>query len=390
MVIWGGRDVTTFFNTGSRYDPAGNTWSATTTTGAPAGRWKATAVWTGTEMIVWGGVAAAGTGLNTGGRYDPSSNTWTAVSTTGAPSGRYGHVAVWTGTEMIVWGGTSNGTTHLGNGARYSPASNAWTPLPAGDAPSPRAFASAVWTGSELLVWGGTFRTNEDPDTALADGARWLSGNDVWVPMAPFAPPAARARTAAVLQAGEMVVWGGDPNGAALSGGARYVPVTPCGLGGCLRLGAWVCAGGAVSFQCTPGVPQPEDCDGTDDDCNGTADDNVPLPAGVPTLYGTKLVDLTALFSWSATPGTTAYDMVKGSLLTLRGTGGDFTHSTCMQNDNPLTEGWDVPVPAPGDGTWYLVRPVNACSGNGSFDGPSPPQQGDRDAELAASSLPCP
>ena len=42
--------------------------------------------------------------LNTGGRYNPSTDSWTATSTTNAPSGRVGHTAVWTGSEMIVWG----------------------------------------------------------------------------------------------------------------------------------------------------------------------------------------------------------------------------------------------------------------------------------------------
>ena len=32
-------------------------------------------------------------------------DTWTATSTTDAPDARYNHTAVWTGSEMIVWGG---------------------------------------------------------------------------------------------------------------------------------------------------------------------------------------------------------------------------------------------------------------------------------------------
>ena len=32
-------------------------------------------------------------------------DSWTATSTTNAPTGRTGHTAVWTGSEMIVWGG---------------------------------------------------------------------------------------------------------------------------------------------------------------------------------------------------------------------------------------------------------------------------------------------
>ena len=55
-------------------------------------------------MIVWGGGDDSGY-FNTGGRYNPSTNSWTATSTTNAPSARYAHTAVWTGSEMIVWGG---------------------------------------------------------------------------------------------------------------------------------------------------------------------------------------------------------------------------------------------------------------------------------------------
>lgn len=392
MVIWGGRDVSTFMNTGSRYDPVANSWSATTTTGAPAGRWQATAVWTGTEMIVWGGVAAAGTGLNTGGRYNPSANTWTTMTTTGAPSGRYGHVAVWTGTEMIVWGGTSDGTSYLTGGARYNPTSNTWTPMASVNQPSRRAWASATWNGNELFVWGGTYRTNEEPDTVLADGARYSPGSDTWTTINPLSAPAARARTMAVLQGGEMWVWGGDPNGGAKLDGARYVPVTPCGTGYCQRTGTMVCSAGSASFQCTPGQPQPEVCDGFDDNCNGVPDDGIPVPGAAPMVVGSKLPGDVLQLSWIATPNTTSYDVVRGRTSALRGSGGNFTLSTdtCIVNNGASTQVQD-PIGTPlAEATFYLVRPVNACSGNGTFDETSPTQQGARDAEIAASGGACP
>ena len=79
------------------------TWTTISTTNAPAPRASHTAVWTGSEMIVWGGYG--GTYLNTGGRYDPSTDSWTAISTINAPTPRGGNTAVWTGSEMIVWGG---------------------------------------------------------------------------------------------------------------------------------------------------------------------------------------------------------------------------------------------------------------------------------------------
>ena len=48
--------------------------------------------------------------LNTGGRYNPSTDTWTATSTgANVPAAREVHTAVWTGTEMIVWGGGFDG-----------------------------------------------------------------------------------------------------------------------------------------------------------------------------------------------------------------------------------------------------------------------------------------
>jgi hypothetical protein len=86
----------------------GDTWTPTNLTGAPDGRVSHTAVWTGSEMIVWGGdTCLVGCDVNTGGRYNPSTDSWTATSIANAPDGRHYHMAVWTGTEMIVWGGAS-------------------------------------------------------------------------------------------------------------------------------------------------------------------------------------------------------------------------------------------------------------------------------------------
>ena len=61
-------------------------------------------MWTANEMIVWGGWNA-NSYFNTGGRYDPRTDSWTATSTTNAPRVRTVPTAVSTGTEMIVWGG---------------------------------------------------------------------------------------------------------------------------------------------------------------------------------------------------------------------------------------------------------------------------------------------
>jgi len=158
MIVWGGGTMTlTFFNTGGRYNPSTDTWQATYTTGAPSARWNHTVVWTGTQMIVWGGEYWNGSSwiyLNTGGRYNPSTDTWQATSTTGAPSGRDGHAAVWTGTEMIVWGG-ANASSYFNTGGKYNPSTDAWQATSTTSAPSGRAFPTGVWTGTQMIVWGG-------------------------------------------------------------------------------------------------------------------------------------------------------------------------------------------------------------------------------------------
>src|SRR6266700_3844165 len=89
-------------------------------------------------MIVWGGVAFED-GLNTGGRYNPGTDSWTATSTTNAPTARYHHTAVWTGSEMIVWGGV-NDSGDLNTGGRYCAQS--------GPPPTPTPTATATPTGT--------------------------------------------------------------------------------------------------------------------------------------------------------------------------------------------------------------------------------------------------
>ena len=79
-------------------------------------------------------------------------DTWTTTS--GPPDPRGGPTAVWTGSEMIVWGGGNN-SGNLDTGGRYNPATDSWTPTATINAPSARAYHTAVWTGSEMVVWGG-------------------------------------------------------------------------------------------------------------------------------------------------------------------------------------------------------------------------------------------
>ena len=112
----------------------------------PFVRYEHTAVWTGSEMIVWSGRSYFGD-RDTGGRYDPSTDSWKATSTTNAADGRALHTAVWTGSEMIVWGGNAFSVGTTNSGGRYCA-----TGLPAqlGNI-STRAF---VQTGDNVMIGG--------------------------------------------------------------------------------------------------------------------------------------------------------------------------------------------------------------------------------------------
>jgi N-acetylneuraminic acid mutarotase len=136
------------------------------------------AVWTGTEMIVWGGGALPNPDLldhtaADGAAYDPAADTWRAIRS--APGPLAGAAVGWTGKEMLVWGGhDSNGYTNTGY--RYDVAADSWQTLTTVDAPSPRAGAGAVWTGTGFLVWGGV--AGDFPPDFPSKGAIWFPDAD--------------------------------------------------------------------------------------------------------------------------------------------------------------------------------------------------------------------
>ena len=96
--------------------------------------------------------------LDDGASYDPTSNTWTPLPFVGAPTARASHTAVWTGMEMLIWGGASasnNQPTWPADAAGSAPDSMQWTPLPTDGAPRPRSLHTAIWTDQEMLIWAG-------------------------------------------------------------------------------------------------------------------------------------------------------------------------------------------------------------------------------------------
>ena len=214
MIIWGGYIGTVapyYEETGGKYNPTSDTWVATSTPdniNMPRRRLH-TAVWTGTEMIVWGGESHWPVYPDAGGRYNPSNDTWGWMSSN--PLGRRWHTALWTGTEMIIWGGYSQFYTEYKNdGWRYNPSANGWTPISTGtNVPDGRCMHSAVIIDDEMIIWGG--RYDDTGDAYLNDGGRYNLISDTWDTISSDVNcPSARGNHTAIAIGNEMIIWGGN------------------------------------------------------------------------------------------------------------------------------------------------------------------------------------
>jgi hypothetical protein len=206
MLIWGGliRSSGADYDDGAAYDPETNAWRDLPPPPL-APRSNGATVWTGDEMLVWGG--AGDDFLSDGAAYDPTTSIWRRVEPSPL-SGRIGAAAVWTGREMVVFGGCSNAGT-FGDGAAYDPPSRTWRSLPSSPGP-PRCFATAAWTGEKMLVWGGI----NDGERETTNGALYDPANDAWVEMSPGPLRATGPDPVLAWTGDEMLIWQG-PTGAA-------------------------------------------------------------------------------------------------------------------------------------------------------------------------------
>ena len=229
VLIWGGDSSLAsegaFFNDGAAYEPERNRWRALPSTDAPTARSHHVAAWTGAAMIVWGGRGAHGA-LGDGASFELRTGQWHALPREGAPSPRQNAIAVWTGKEVIIWGGATDAGTLLADGARWRPGEAHWRRVAVARAPSPRADASAVWTGRELVIWGGG--AEQTTKGMLDDGAAYDPEADRWRPIAKAGAATARMAAAAVWSGTEVLIFGGKTSERAddACDGAAYDPVS--------------------------------------------------------------------------------------------------------------------------------------------------------------------
>lgn len=214
-LFWGGIGWEWAEDDGALYDPAADSW--TKLPQRPFDRsdslecgpgWVAW-TWTGTEFFTWGGTEGIGIDdchmTSKGAAYDPVSEKWRVI----APSpigGRERASAVWTGRDVLIWGGWADGK-YLNDGAAYDPRSDSWHPIPPGPIPG-RAGAAAAWTGVEMLVWGSANEKFDGVGNGLVDGAAYNPATHTWrrLSAAPLEP---RLGWRAAWSNGRLVVWGG-------------------------------------------------------------------------------------------------------------------------------------------------------------------------------------
>lgn len=307
-----------------------DTWR---TENAPEGRYGHTAIWTGSEMIVWGGFASGA--LSSGGRFDPVTASWRPTATLNAPSPRYLHTAVWADPVMLVWGGVGDGG-YQNTGASYDPTTDTWTALPVNaGTPSARYDHTAVWTGTEMIVWGGVTAQDDATNT----GARYRPDTETWVATPMNSAPAARAGHTAIwtdAPLNRMIVWGGiDENDSVLDSGGIFDPATPQG-----------------SWQATPSLNAPT-ARFYHTAVWATAPQNMivwgGVGDGVESNSGSRLSHAGNGWTWEATSES-------GDVPTARS-----THTAVWANDRMLVFGGTSPAPTdgasydPGTDSWASI-----------------------------------
>jgi len=151
VVVWGGTDPSgTPLYDGAIYDTQTGSWGPMNLTNAPSSLTNYEMLGWDENMLVYG--LATGNGVE-GAIYDVDTDSWTTMSVAGAPE-RFGFSLVWTGTEVVLWGGRAS-TTYYSDGAIYRPDLDSWAGFSDANEPTGRLNHTAVWSGSEMIILGG-------------------------------------------------------------------------------------------------------------------------------------------------------------------------------------------------------------------------------------------
>jgi hypothetical protein len=203
LLVVGGSNGPGLDPIGASYDPASDRWRPLADppggAGGPGETVGGPGVWTGTELVLWRYALA----------YDPEDDSWRRLAR--APlSQRARPLTVWTGREVVVWGGCWLAESQcdevnrglLDDGAAYDPATDTWRAIPAGPL-RPAVHAVGAWDGRRVVITV----TDLDPRPGVR-AAAWSPASGVWEVL-PDPPLPDRRGAAAVWTGSRFVVWGG-------------------------------------------------------------------------------------------------------------------------------------------------------------------------------------
>jgi len=170
----------------------------------------AAVAWTGQELIVWGGATRDLVPHADGAAYDPRSGRWRPLPP--APQAQMLQsgegIAVWTGRELLIWGGLTpvgrarqGGLLRRGDGLAYEPATRTWRLLSSAPSALAPLARPSLWTGSRLLV------VDADADNALPGGGLRGAAYDRLADRWRLFAPSPRLSSGQLLH--RTVVWAG-------------------------------------------------------------------------------------------------------------------------------------------------------------------------------------
>ncbi len=218
VIIWGGNGCGQFPNNVGAilaYNPQKDTWrvAGTNQDVFSSSYWDVLS-WTGSEILLFDSINS------NGGVYNPENDTYREISTSGAPKGEGKGdsriVWTWTGSELIVL----NAKKH--NGARYVLKTDMWAQISIVGAPEMFEEQRAVWTGNEMIVWGR--RCSDCYKTGGQEGGIYNPVTDSWRRTRRKGAPQPRHEFTAIWSGSEMIVWGGSSFHDYLNTGGRYRP----------------------------------------------------------------------------------------------------------------------------------------------------------------------
>lgn len=231
-LLFGGRTgdrTNVYFDDTYLLDLEANAWRASASMYRPARRQHAELIAIAGGAFLFGGSGGVGVAtLSAPALYDSASDEWRPCATEGSPGPRIIHSMVWTGAEVIVWGGgVVGGTTGFATGFAYDPELDAWRPISSEGAPSPRAGHVAVWlpTYGAMVVWGGAGASCErgrgDGRRVCGDAFAYFPMEDRWASVATEREYRRAVRYAFATETG-FIFWGGlDENAFDRTDGAR-------------------------------------------------------------------------------------------------------------------------------------------------------------------------